>query len=130
LERLNEIIAKRARVAEIYRERLSGIEGLILPPGYEIEKMSWFVYVVRLRAEYTLKDRERALDGLRAVGIGCSNYFSPIHLQPFYKEMFGFKEGDFPVTEAVAERTLALPFYNDLTEKEIDCIAKTLKGLL
>ncbi len=130
LERLNEIIAKRARVAELYRERLSGVEGLTLPPGYEIERMSWFVYVVRLHAEYTRKDRERVLEGLRAAGIGCSNYFSPIHLQPFYKEMFGFKEGDFPVTEAVADRTLALPFYNDLTEDEIECIAKTLRGLV
>jgi len=130
LERLDEIIAKRARVAEMYRERLSGVEGITLPPGYEIKKMSWFVYVVRLRAEYTRKDRERVLHGLRAAGIGCSNYFSPIHLQPFYREMFGFREGDFPVTEAVADRTLALPFYNDLTENEIDCIAKILKGLL
>ncbi|MFQ5354464.1 MAG: DegT/DnrJ/EryC1/StrS family aminotransferase [Thermodesulfobacteriota bacterium] len=130
IERLGEIVAKRKRVAEFYRERLSDVAGLILPPGYDEKRMSWFVYVVRLGADYSRKDRERVLTGLRAAGIGCNNYFSPIHLQPFYKEMFGFTEGDFPVTEAVADRTIALPFYNDLGEGDLDTIAEKLRELL
>ncbi len=130
LERLGEIIGKRRRVADMYREALSGTDGMVLPPGHDIEGMSWFVYVVRLADEYEREDRERILEGLRAEGIGCSNYFSPIHLQPFYRETFGFREGDFPVTEAVADRTIALPFYNDLREEEVEFVAKTLKGLL
>jgi perosamine synthetase len=63
-------------------------------------------------------------------GVQCGNYFQPIHLQPFYKKSFGFKTGDFPVAENVADRTLALPFYNNLTEKEIDFVVKNLNEAL
>ena len=59
--------------------------------------------------------------------IGCSNYFPPIHLQPFYIDRFEYKKGDFPVTESVSERTIALPFFNNLEEDKIDYVVKALK---
>jgi len=93
-------------------------------------KISWFVYVVRLNDSYTQEDRDRILGKLKKRGIGCSNYFTPIHLQPFYREMFGYKEGDFPITEKVSKSTIALPFYNNLTEEEIDYVCRSLKGIL
>lgn len=62
--------------------------------------------------------------------MGCSNYFQPIHLQPFYVEMFGFKKGDFPVTESIAERTIALPFYNNLTEAATDYVVQNLRDII
>ena len=89
--------------------------------------MSWFVYVVRLKEGYSDKERNESLKKLRKSGIGCSNYFPCIHLQPFYKGLFGYKRGDFPVAEFVSDRTIALPFYNNLKEKEIDYIVETLK---
>lgn len=58
------------------------------------------------------------------------NYFQPIHLQPFYRERFGYKEGYFPVTEGISSRTIALPFYNNLTEKEIDYVVSNLDDIL
>ena len=65
---------------------------------------------------------------MREAGIQVSNYFTPVHLQPFMVEKFGYKRGDFPVTEFIADRTIALPFYNNLTkEEEIGTVAKTLK---
>jgi sugar phosphate permease len=66
---------------------------------------------------------------LQAKGIGCNDYFTPIHLQPIYQEL-GYHEGDFPITEAVGARTLALPFYNRLGPAEIDYIVQQLKELL
>ncbi len=63
-------------------------------------------------------------------GIGCRNYFAPIHLQRFYRERFGCKEGDFPVTESVAARTLALPFYNNLQESQVEQVVDALRQLL
>jgi perosamine synthetase len=92
--------------------------------------MSWFVYVVRLAERYAREERDRILAGLRERGIGCGNYFSPIHLQPFYREEFQYKPGDFPVTEAIAERTIALPFHTRLSEDEIDCVVSRLEDLL
>ena len=70
------------------------------------------------------------LDGLRAEGIGCNNYFSPIHLQPFYQASYGLKAGDFPVCEALAERTIALPFHAFLEEGDVDRVVTALRALL
>ena len=93
-------------------------------------RLSWFAYVVRLSDAYSREDRDRIRDQLVARGIGCRNYFPPIHLQPFYREQFGYSEGDFPITEAAAERTLALPFFTRLCESEVDEVVETLKELL
>lgn len=130
LERIDEILAKRERVARLYNERLKEIEELIIPQLENNKKISWFVYVVRLSDKYSLEDRDLILNKLREKGIGCSNYFTPIHLQPFYRKMFGYKKGDFPITEKVSERTIALPFYNNLKEKQIDYICENLKKII
>jgi perosamine synthetase len=89
--------------------------------------MSWFVYVVRLQGEFTREQRDQILDSLRAEGIGCNNYFAPIHLQKYFREMFGFRRGQFPVTEHVADRTIALPFFNNLTHGQIEIVASALE---
>lgn len=130
LERIEEILEQRDCVAQIYNERLSELKGVQVPYVAPHVKISWFVYVIRLSERYARSDRNRILNELQKKGIGCSNYFSPIHLQPFYQEQFGYTLGDFLATEHVADRTIALPFYNRLTEKEIDYIVSTLKALL
>ncbi|MFC2141484.1 DegT/DnrJ/EryC1/StrS family aminotransferase [Acidobacteriota bacterium] len=130
LERIDEILGKRAKVARLYNERLKNVEELILPHSEENKKISWFVYVIRLQDKYSREDRDRVLEKLKEKGIGCSNYFSPIHLQPFYRRLFGYKEGDFPVTEKVSERTMALPFFNNLKEEEIDYVCENLINIV
>lgn len=130
LERLHEILIRRERVAQLYNERLRKIQSVHIPYGAAHVKISWFVYVIRLSDEYSQRDRDRVIEGLRGRGIQCGKYFSPIHLQPFYQELFGYKPGDFPVTESVAARTIALPFYNNLSEEQIDYIVTTLKAVL
>ena len=127
LERIDEILAKREKVARLYNERLRVFEELIIPEFEEGKKISWFVYVVRLIDKYSRRDRDLILAKLKEAGIGCSNYFTPIHLQPFYRKMFGYKKGDFPVTEKVSERTIAIPFYNNLKEEQIDYVCENLK---
>ena len=89
--------------------------------------MSWFVYMIRLRDEFTRVDRDRVLELLRADGIGCNNYFAPIHLQEFYQNEFGHRRGDFPVTERVADRTIALPFFNHLSAAQMEIVVASLK---
>jgi len=130
LARLPGFIEARGRVAERYLEKLAPIDELVLPAPYADGEMSWFVFVVRLADRFTQAQRDAVLEHLRAEGIGCSNYFSPVHLQPFYRERFGFGEGDFPVTERIAARTLALPFYNRLLEEDQDRVVETLKTAL
>jgi perosamine synthetase len=126
--RLAEIIGARARVAKTYNEALKNVPGIIPPRLSEPDAtISWFVYVVRLTDEFTREDRDQILQRLRNNGVACRNYFSPIHLQPFYVERFGYRKGDFPVTEFISERTIALPFYNRLSEGEVDYVCETLR---
>jgi len=130
LSRIEKIVASRAQVGDWYAKALKEVEGINPPYISPNIRMSWFVYVARLNEEFTQKDRDRILRGLQEKGIGCRNYFAPIHLQPFYREILGTKEGDFPVTESIAARTLALPFYNKLTEGEVDYVVENLAEVM
>jgi len=127
LGRLEEFIAKRQRVFDWYRERLADEPRLALPQAPADCRVSWFVYVARLTDEFTVQQRDEVLAYLREHGIGCNNYFSPIHLQPFIVERLGCGPGDYPITERVAQRTIALPFCNTLTADEVDAVCRTLR---
>jgi hypothetical protein len=83
---------------------------LILPTLDDQTRMSWFVFVVRLNDLFEPEDRDAIIGQLRAEGIGASNYFPPIHLQPYVRERLRTKAGDYPICEYVAARTIALPF--------------------
>lgn len=130
MRRLDEITQKRHEVALRYIRRLGGHPALVLPTVDAESVMSWFVFVVRLAPSYTAEERDRVIAGLRRHEIGASDYFPCIHLQPFYRERFGLREGMFPIAESVSNRTIALPFHNDLTEREIDQVAQTLEMLI
>lgn len=130
MERIKDILKKRKRVAELYNKKLKEIKGLEIPYIKPGNKLSWFVYVVKLTEKFAGKKRDKIIEKMAEKGIQCSNYFQSIHLQPFYKNEFGYKKGDFPITENISERTLALPFFNDLTEKEVDFVVNNLKKIL
>jgi len=128
IDRLDELLAKRARVAGWYGERLARIDG-VRPPSIAAwtTGMSWFVYVVRLGSA---EIRDRAIRELEARDIPARPYFSPIHLQPFYRRDFGFRPGDFPVTEAAGETCLALPFFGNMRESQVDAVCGALGEIL
>jgi perosamine synthetase len=131
LGRLESMLALREAVARGYAERLAGESRLVLPePTVEDGRMSWFVYVVRLDASFDRERRDRLVREMQAKGIGCGRYFAPIHLQPYYAERFGYVRGDFPACEAAAERSIALPFFNRLTDAQLDEVCETFVGLL
>ena len=131
LSRIERSIAARESLFGAYGRRLAGIPGVTLPdPPRPGERISWFAYVIRLSDGISRADRDAVLSRLGSTGIECRNYFVPIHLQPFYRERFGFREGDFPVAESISARTIALPFHNRLTLEEIDFVASTLEGSL
>jgi perosamine synthetase len=128
ISRLEEVIDARHRVAQLYDEALKTISAIIPPPLAEPQcRISWFVYVVRLRDEFSRDHRDQILAKLRARGIGCRNYFPPIHLQPLYQRTFGYRAGAFPVTEHVSDRTIALPFFNRLSEREVAVVCSELR---
>ncbi len=131
LSRIKEILKKRTRVAEMYSGKLRNIEDIILPAHNicEIER-SYFVYVIQLKEYFSQRQRDSIITKLKNSGIACNKYFPAIHFQPFYKAMFGYKKGDFPVTEKISGLTIALPFFNNLAVKQISFIEKKLKQII
>ncbi|MFI5259571.1 MAG: DegT/DnrJ/EryC1/StrS family aminotransferase [Candidatus Limnocylindrales bacterium] len=123
LERLAKLRAGRARVVAAYESALGDRNWLRLPRAGAGESVDWFVYVVRLDPKV---DRDRVIGRLAALGVPSRPYFAPIHLQPYYRAAFGFKPGDFPVTERIAASTLALPFSSRLTDEEVRHVASAL----
>jgi perosamine synthetase len=123
LERLKELREGRARAVAAYERALGGLDWLRLPHADADETVDWFVYVVRLHPEI---DRDRLIGRLAALGVPSRPYFSPLHLQPFYRSSFGFRPGDFPVTERVAASTLALPFSSRLDDDVVRHVADAL----
>jgi perosamine synthetase len=128
VERLEEILARRARVADAYTRRLVRLEH-VTPPAIApwVSRMSWFVYVVRLAPWL---DRDTVIRALEERGVPSRAYFPPIHLQPFYRERFGFRPGDFPVSEEMGRRCLALPFFGAMTDAQIDTVCGALGEVL
>jgi perosamine synthetase len=130
VERLDEILANRRRVAHAYIQRLMTNRYLILPTIADDTHMSWFVFVVRLNDLFEPGDRDEVMRELRTEGIGCNNYFPPIHLQPYMMEAASTRPGDFPVCEYVSARTLALPFFGQMTTRQVDRVCDVLEAAL
>lgn len=128
MERIEELLSKRARVADQYSKRLSLVKGVQVPfIAPEVTRMSWFLYVVRLDSGI---DRDRVQLEMEKRGIVTRPYFPPIHLQAFYQESLGYREGDFPITEAVSRSTLALPFYTNLEPEKVEYVCHNLEQVI
>jgi perosamine synthetase len=128
LERLDDLLAGRARVAQSYREALAPIEGLGLPcPDADGDRRGWFVFVVQVPPG---TDRDAVVRALADLGIQSKPYLPAIHLMTFYRESFGHRSGEFPVCEDVAARSLALPFFPQMTEGQVSRVAEALRSAL
>jgi perosamine synthetase len=128
MTRIEELLNKRQRVADWYVERLSEIQG-VEPPivSSNTSRVSWFVYVIRFNPGL---NRDNIAQRLIEKGIPVRPYFLPIHLQPYIVDLFGYKAGDFPVTEDLGNRGLALPFSSAMTESQVELVCQTLRECL
>jgi perosamine synthetase len=128
LERLDQMLEDRARVAALYSEALSGVEGLSLPcPDEGGNRRGWFVYVVQLPPDV---ERDATVVAMRERGVDTKPYLPAIHLLSFYRERFGHRAGEFPVCEDVASRSLALPFFPELTDAEVERVVESLRAVI
>jgi dTDP-4-amino-4,6-dideoxygalactose transaminase len=128
LQRIEELLKKRSQVANWYNERLAEIAYIEQPSiAPTTTRMSWFVYVVRVLPPLV---RNELMQNLLEAGIPSRPYFTPIHLQPFYRDTFGYQEGDFPVTEELGAISLALPFSGIMTEQQVDYVCEHVRTAL
>jgi dTDP-4-amino-4,6-dideoxygalactose transaminase len=128
MQRIEELLAKREQVSQWYGRRLAGISGV---EQYQIDssttRMSWFVYVIKFARSI---DRTAMAHALEARGIPVRPYFAPIHLQPFMVERFGYRLGDFPVTEDLGMRGLAIPFSSVMTEGMVEQVCQAIRTVI
>lgn len=128
LNRLEEMLIKREQVAAWYSERLAELPGIEIPfIAPETTRMSWFVYVIRIDGKI---NRGEFAKRLEARGVPVRPYFLPIHLQPYMVERFGYCEGDFPVTEDLGRRGLAVPFSGVMTEEQVEYVCQAIRAEL
>jgi len=126
LKRLDRLLAQRQAVATRYSDMLRRVPGVTVKRAVSsTSRMSWFVFVIHLDPHI---DRDRVIQQLEARGIPSRVYFTPIHLEPYYRQRFGFKPGDFPVAERVAASILALPFHTNLSDAEMDEVVDALQS--
>jgi perosamine synthetase len=133
LHRISDILTMRAKVASLYDNRLRANPHLVLPALQVPDRViSWFVYVVRLGSEFTRAQRDAVIDDLAKRGIACGRYFAPIHLQGAYASACS-PSLVLPVTQEASERTIALPFFNRMTEGQIaevsDCLLAAIDSV-
>lgn len=128
MTRIEELLNKRQKVADWYADRLAEIQG-VEPPGIAsgTTRNSWFVYVIKVKPGI---DRDQLAVKLTEARIPVRPYFLPIHLQPYMARQFGYREGDYPVTEDLGKRGLALPFSGVMTEQQVDTVCQTLRQCL
>ncbi len=128
LKRLDDLLSRRERVAGFYFTHLAELDEIRLPMiAEETTQIGWFVYVIQAAS---LEARNHLMAELEQKGIPSRPYFTPIHLQPFYIEKFGYQAGDFPVTEMAGDRCLALPFSGAMREEEVRFVCDTIKNIL
>jgi perosamine synthetase len=128
LGRLDEMLAARARAAALYREALAEVEGIALPcPDTAGDKRGWFVFVIQVPRGV---DRDETVRALAEHGVQSKPYLPAIHLMSFYRDRFGHQPGQFPVCEDVAARSIALPFFPQLSEGQIERVVSALRAVL
>jgi perosamine synthetase len=139
LERLDDLLAARARAAQLYTERLAALDygapagegdpaGLVLPGAdRDAERRSWFIYAVRLPRG---ADRDAVVADLSQRGVEAKGYMPAIHLMAHYRERFGYRPGQFPVAEDASDRLLALPFFPGIAERQVDRVCEAMAEAL
>lgn len=126
LKKIDMFVSRRREIATSYTEIFSKSPYLTIPYQNKDRDSSWHLYVLRLNLDKMNKTRRQVFDELRSMGIGVHVHYIPLHLQPYYRQKFGFKRGDFPEAEAYYDSALTIPLFPDLTEEDIKRITESV----
>ncbi len=129
LEKINWFVKERQKIADLYNKEFAKFSNLVkIPVVADGNTHTWFVYVVQLLNNNL--DRNQVMFKLRDLGVSSKEYLPSIHLFKVYKERFGYIGGEFPISEMVSNRSLALPFYIGLTKDDVKYIVESLIKIL
>jgi UDP-4-amino-4,6-dideoxy-N-acetyl-beta-L-altrosamine transaminase len=128
LRRLDEGLAWRRHLVSLYRAAIGDLDGLLLPPPEDGVRSAWHLFPVRVR--HPRASRRQVYELLHAQGIRVQVHYIPIHLQPYYRERFGFSAGQFPEAEAYYDEEISLPLFATMSESDVVRVAKVLRQAL
>lgn len=132
LRKLDGFIAARTRLAELYTALFSDVPEIEVPTVHGNRTHAWHLYVIRLRLDHPAVSRSDVIEHLRAMNVGTSVHFIPVHLHPYYARTYGYRRDDFPVAEDLYDRIISLPLYPAMEESDVqyvvDCVTDAVRG--
>lgn len=129
-KKLDYFISRRKLIAESYNKGFANLPELILPEEGESVKHAYHIYVIQLKLDMLKAGRREIFDALRAENIGVNVHYIPLHFQPFYRDMFHYKEGDFPKTEMYYTRAITLPVFPAMSDIDIEDVITAVKKVI
>jgi len=130
LEKLNNFQRKRENIIEAYNEAFKDMKEITIPFVKDNIKHAWHLYVIKIVSEKLKINRNQFIEALKAENIGTSVHFIPAHLQPYYRDTFGFKKGDFPNAEYAFERVISLPLFPKMSDKDVNDVINSVKKIV
>ncbi|MDI6812221.1 MAG: UDP-4-amino-4,6-dideoxy-N-acetyl-beta-L-altrosamine transaminase [Desulfitobacteriaceae bacterium] len=120
LHKLERLQGLRQDIARRYNEAFGPMPELEIPVEQEYARHAWHLYIIKLNLDKLTIDRSRFIEELKEEKIGTSVHFIPVHFQPYYRETYGYKPGDFPLAEATFERIISLPLYPKMSAQDAE----------
>lgn len=130
MNKLDFFIERRRDIAARYNDAFAGIEEIIPPIEKDYVKAVYHIYVIQLRTEMLKVGRKEIFEALRAENIGVNVHYVPVHLQPFYRNRYGYKRGDYPKAEQYYDRAITLPIFPKMTDQDIEDVIKAVKRVI
>lgn len=128
LKKFKGFLKKKNTIARLYDRAFASLPSLIVPKVRPKSTHTYYIYPILIDTSKLAISRAAFIEALKAENVGTSVHFIPAHLQPFYKKMFGYKKGDFPVSEWVFDRTISLPIHSAMTMEDAqDVVNATIK---
>jgi len=129
-KKLGKFIKRRREIVKKYNEAFGNIKEIVTPYEKRDAKSTYHLYMIQLNIEMLKVDRKKIFDALRAENIGVHVHYIPVHLQPYYREKFGYKKGDFPIAEKYYERALTLPLFPKMNDNDVKDVINAVKKVI
>jgi dTDP-4-amino-4,6-dideoxygalactose transaminase len=130
LGKADRLRKRREEIASRYTEAFADLPVLLPPPPPDGDTHSWHLYVLRLLLEHLPIGRDQFIESMAERGIGTSVHFIPLHLHPYWREKYGFRPEDFPVSLATYHCCMSLPIYTRMTDADVACVIEAVKEIL
>jgi perosamine synthetase len=130
LKKIDKFIKRRREIVDQYNKAFKEVEGIIIPKERDYVKSAWHIYPIRLRLEKLKVNRKKVFEKMQEQGIGVQVHYIPLHLQPLYKNKFGYEKKDFPVAEDYYEKAITLPLFPGMTDKDVEYSINCVKKLI